>query len=343
MAGRLRRIQAAWSARVQAMHWRRWKNAMTSKQMVLFYRDFRGFTGGHLKVWHYFNHVRYSNRYQPCIAFSTDTVWNDANPWLPVRQQALPIWDAEQASILFLAGMDWTVLNEAQRHSPTKPVINLIQHVRHADPDQPLYQYLAHRAVRICVSEPVSQALHATGRVNGPLFTIPNGIELVESPLLVKPWEARHLDILIVGIKQPVLANEIHRFLNVSDQRVEMLTQPLPRPVFLQRLGDAKITVFLPHATEGFYLPALEGFALGTLVICPDCIGNRTFCLTGENCLQPPYTVESLLNAVKKALYMSSHERQFFLKSAQQMAQQYSLLEERRSFLKILQQIEAIW
>jgi len=53
--------------------------------------------------------------------------------------------------------------------------------------------------------------------------------------------------------------------------------------------------VFLPNQKEGegFYLPALEGMAVGTLVIFPDCIGNRSFCLSGYNCFRPDYTTES--------------------------------------------------
>ena len=86
-----------------------------------------------------------------------------------MRGQALAAWSAERADMLFLGGMDWAVLSEAQRRSPPKPVINLIQHVRHANPNESLYQYLSYRAIRICVSAPVADALTATGRVNGPL------------------------------------------------------------------------------------------------------------------------------------------------------------------------------
>lgn len=343
MADLLKRLYHAWQTRAQAIHASPWRTAATSKRTVLFYRDFRGFTGGHLKVWHYFNHVRHSTDYQPQIAFSADTVWNDDNPWLSIRNQALDAWDAKQADTLFLAGMDWEALSEAQRRAPPKPVLNLIQHVRHANPREPLYQYLAHRAVRICVSEPVTQALQATRRVNGPLFTIPNGLDYAEASLPRKSWEARNLDLLIVGIKQPALAMQLHEQLKVSCQQMETLTHPLPRAVFLESLGNARITLFLPHVTEGFYLPALEGFALETLVVCPDCVGNRDFCLPGKNCLQPPYTVESLLHAIQQASHMTPQDRLALLETAQQTARQYSLTQERQLFLEILQQIETIW
>ena len=343
MAKFLNRLRGLWQAQALAKDKMRSRSSEIPKRIVLFYRDFHGFTGGHLKVWHYFNHVRHSIHHQPLIAFSADTVWNDTNPWFPIRDQALATWNAEQADIFFLAGMDWSVLSEAQRRSPPKPIINLIQHVRHADPREPLFRFLSHRAVRICVSEPVAEALRAAKQINGPLFTIPNGMDSDELPRQLKPWETRDLDILIVGIKQPALATEILGHFKTFDQRVEALTHSIPRPAFLELLSNARIALFLPHATEGFYLPALEGFALETLVICPDCIGNRTFCLPGKNCLQPLYTIESLLDAIQQALHMTTLERLAILDAARRMAQQHSLLQERRSFLELLEQIETLW
>ena len=61
---------------------------------VLFHRDFRGFSGGHLKVWHYFNHVRHSPDHIPEIYFSEQTIWDESNPWLSFKDQALPSWGA---------------------------------------------------------------------------------------------------------------------------------------------------------------------------------------------------------------------------------------------------------
>ena len=52
---------------------------------------------------------------------------------------------------------------------------------------------------------------------------------------------------------------------------------------------------------EGFYLPALEAMALGSLVICPDCIGNRSFCLPGRNCFRPNYDLNSVIDSVQSA------------------------------------------
>lgn len=329
------------AARFLTRIYQRWKQPQ--QPSVLFYRDFRGFTGGHLKVWHYFNHVQHSNHYQARIAFSAETVWDASNPWLALRGQALPTWEADAASVLFLAGMDWEILSAAQRDHAPQPILNLIQHVRHADPKQPLYQYLQHRALRICVSAQVTQALQATGRVNGPIFTIPNGMDSAELARPTRAWEQRPLDLLVVGIKQPALALEMEPHLAALCPRVQVLTQALLRNDFLELLGKARITLFLPHESEGFYLPALEGFALGTVVICPDCIGNRDFCHPAINCLQPPYSVQTLLEAVRQALQLTAAQRQTMLDNARHTAEQHSLAQERSAFLEILGQIEALW
>ena len=50
-------------------------------------------------------------------------------------------------------------------------------------------------------------------------------------------------------------------------------------------MARARVTLYLPNRLEGFYIPALEGMALGTLVVCPDSVGNRSYCRDGENCL----------------------------------------------------------
>lgn len=318
------------------------KERSSPLEKVFFYRDFLRFTGGHLKVWHYFNHVQSSIYYKPYITFSAATIWDETNPWQGMRNQTEECWRPEKADILFLAGMDWAVLNTQQRDEQIKPVINLIQHVRHADSQEPLYQFLKHRAIRICVSQSVTEALLSTKKVNGPVFTITNGVDLSELNQ-GKIWENRELDLLIVGIKQPALAMEIHSHLKHSSWRIKNLTHALPRPAFLDLLGNAKVALLLPHSTEGFYLPAIEGFALETLVICPDCVGNRSFCISERNCLQPAYHVTAILESVQHAFNLRIPVRQALLKSAWQTAQQHSLLEERRLFLELLAQIESIW
>lgn len=305
---------------------------------VLFYRDFRRFQGGHLKVWDYFNHVMHSSSYRPKIYFSKETLWDETNPWLKLKDQALQSWEPSSADILFLAGKDWLMLNKSQRKNPPVPIINFIQHVRHADPNEILYSFLEFKAIRICVSDEVASEITKTGKVNGPVFTIPNGIDFKGFPNSINQSQKK-IDILIAALKQPKLGLQLMQKLHFSGSHTKLLTTSILRSNYLNELNQARVTVFLPDLREGFYLPALEGMALGTLVVCPDCIGNRSFCYDNYNCLRPDYTMESILYAIDIALKLSDYKKSKIIARAYETASKHSISKEREAFLEILENI----
>lgn len=315
---------------------------MTQKQTLLFYRDYRVFSGGHLKVWHYYEHALRSELYKPQIYFSSKSIWDQTNPWLDERSTVLAAWRPEKASALFIGGMDWHQIDRRMAADKQIPIINLIQHVRHATPTDPRYEFLKHKAVRLCVSQEVHDALAATGIVNGPLIVQPNCLDLSRMPFS-KEKNDRKIDLLVVGIKQQSMARRLADDLRRSDLRIEVLVRPVERSRFLQLLVDAKTTVFLPHETEGFYLPALEGMAAGTFVVCPDCIGNRTFCLDRINCYRPSHDYAEILSAAKRALKLDATERNNLVDGGIRTSQLYDLPVEREKFLEILHNIEEIW
>lgn len=297
------------------------------KKIVLFHRDFQSFSGGHLKVWNYFHHVRASNEYEPRIAFTSESKWDETNPWRDAREFVVD-WNPETADVLFLAGTDWRALQD--RPSLVRPIINLIQHPRHADPKNETRKYLRHRAVRICVSREVADAINATNEVNGPVFVIPNGIELLPA----SPNE-RKIDILISGFKAPDFAREIGKRLPDA----KLVVEPLPRNEYVDLLRRARITLFVPRQNEGFYLPALEGMAAGTLVVCPDCFGNRSFCIDGVNCFRPAYDSDAMVDAANRAMKIDSRQ---MLARAGETAREHSLANEREKFLSILHKIDTL-
>lgn len=299
---------------------------------VLFHRDFHGLTGGHLKVWHYFNHINSTKNYQAQVYFTPDSCWQE-NPWESVKHLVLDVWEPAKADILFLAGMDWLALAPSARQQPPCPVINLIQHVRHANPNNPLFEFLSYPATRICVSQEVAHAISSTGRVNGTVFVIPNGIDF---SVLDKTENARLIDLLIVGYKQRLIAKKVAENLKVAGYHPIVLLEQLPRAEYLKLIASANVTLFLPNPTEGFYLPALEGMALGTLVICPDCVGNREFCNDNDNCLFPVYSIEALLCSVGMAACMKDHAKQSMLQSARQTVKCYDMQREESAFRRIL-------
>ena len=63
-------------------------------------------------------------------------------------------------------------------------------------------------------------------------------------------------------------------------------------------MSRGRLVVLLPLAEEGFYLPALEAMAMGCVVICPDCVGNRAFCVDEVTALVPDHDVAAVEAAV---------------------------------------------
>jgi glycosyltransferase involved in cell wall biosynthesis len=315
---------------------------------VLFYREFENFTGGHLKVWNYFNHVEAAQGHRAQIHFSHGSRWDETNPWLARRAEALRDWNPDRADLLFLGGGDWRMLPAAERDHYSRPIINLIQHVHHADPDHPLSAFLRHRAIRICVSEEVSRAIQATGRINGPVFVIPNGIDLAELPP-APPMENRQIDWLICGLKgdRSAIARRLAARLNEEPAcwgRTALLTKLLPRREFLIAIAAARRVVLLPRATEGFYLPMLEAMALGTLSVCPDCVGNRSFRPPGFDALVPAsFGEDALLNAMRAARQLSPAEEARLQEKSSVIVARHLLAHERAAFHTLLASVSSLW
>jgi len=311
---------------------------MKSKTTLLFYRDFKGFTGGHLKVWEYYQHIQSSDQYKAKIFFTNDSSWIN-NPWIEIKNQCLKKWEPEKSDILFLAGMDWLALSEQQRRYPPSPVINLIQHVRHADPAHPLFKFLKYPATRICVSQQVADAIQATGRVNGSIFVNTNGID---QALLPDPLDIKYKDIplLILGLKNPELALKLSEKLLNKGINNKYIVRHLPRNEFLSLVNRSHITVFLPTQTEGFYLPALEAMYLGTFVICPDCVGNQSFCLNKRTCLRPSYVFQDIMESIQSALKMDNNQRAKIISRAKKISLEHSIQRERKNFLQILRNVQ---
>ncbi|MDH5632277.1 MAG: glycosyltransferase [Gammaproteobacteria bacterium] len=310
---------------------------------VQFYRDYQGFTGGHLKVFDYFNHVNSTEGYRAQIYFSERSVWDERNPWQACRDGIQHTWEPGSADILFLAGTDWQALPDGWLETnPDVPIINFIQGMRHAEPEDPRYRFLSNRAVRICVSDQVRQAIENTGRANGAVFTIRNGLHLEEMPRLAEE-EMDQDSVLLYGVKQPATARSISKELASRGIKVRLLLEPVPRWDFLSLVRRSRISVLLPLATEGFFLPALESMFLGSLVVCPDCIGNRDFCIDGVNCLMPGTNEDQIIEMVLSALNLEEEARQAMLQKARQTAEGYDISSERKTFLGILENVDDIW
>ncbi len=308
---------------------------------VLFFRRLRGLTGGHLKVRDYFGHVLASGTHTARIWFTPDSVWDESNPWRDARQYVVADPAAVRADVLFLAGMDWEFLPAAARERSQVPIVNFVQHVRHAAEGDPRRPFLRHRAIRVCVSGEVADAVAAAG-ANGPVVAIPNAIDTAALPAALADAE-RDADVVVVGLKQPDRARGIAVRLARAGRRVVLLDTKVPRAKFLGHLRRARVALCLPNPTEGFYLPALEAMALGTVVVVPDCVGNRSFCVDDVTCIVPPYEDDALVAATECALALDPAVRERLRGAAQREVAKHSPVEERRAFLDVLARADELW
>jgi glycosyltransferase involved in cell wall biosynthesis len=297
--------------------------------VLLFHRDFQGLTGGHLKVWHYFLHAGHSRRFQPRIHFTPQSLQGPCNPWHGVAPPPLVDWRPHDAAVLFVAGLDW----EAVPDPAPAPVINLIQGVRHGDAGDPRRRFLARPAIRICVSEEVAAAITSTGLVNGPVHVIPNGIDLGDLPPSTLP---RDIPVLIAGMKNPPFARAVADRLRQAGIEAECLVEPLPRAAFLERLARSAVAITLPVEREGFFLPALEAMAVGAVVVCPDCVGNRGFCRDRETGFRPDYAIDDVVAAAIEAVRQPPQAAEAMRAEAAREVRHHGLEAERLAFLRIL-------
>lgn len=300
------------------------------KRRMLFHRDFLGYSGGHGKVWDYYCHAEAHPAWEPRVYFTPRSI-AEGNPWGEHGIDGEPGWYPQHADALFLGGMDWLALPSLV---PPRPVLNIVQHVRHADPDDPRYRFLARPATRICVSEAVAAAILDTGRVNGPVLTIPAGLSLPDLDHHDRP----RTGILIAALKQPTLGQGVASALREQGCQVELLIGNLPRREFLLKLASSEVAVTLPMPREGFFLPALEAMAMGCATVVPDCIGNREYCRDGENALVPPLQTEAIVAAASR-LSTDPVLRTRLSSSGKQTANRFSLARERETFHALLDTI----
>lgn len=298
---------------------------------LLFHRDFERYSGGHGKVWDYFRHTAAAPGWEPRV-YLAERSTSEQNPWRTHSASQVAEWDPQASDALFLGGMDWEAY---PADDPRRPVINLVQHVRHGDPKDPRHRFLSRAAVRICVSHEVAEAVRPRDP-NGPVLVIEAGIELPE-PKAGAPRSG----IFIDAIKQPALGRALAARLREDGRTVHLNDSRIARHDYLARLASAEVAVVLPRATEGFYLPGLEAMALGCVTVVPDCVGNRGYLQPGRNALVPELQLEALARAVDQL--DDGDLRSALTREGIATAQRFSLVRERASYHRVLADLPALW
>lgn len=318
-----------------------------STRSVWFYREYERFTGGHVKHAQYVQHVRRTPGFVPRVTFgavpgSGPVLARERAALWPLRsEESKPEWAPSPRDILFLAGTDWRYLLAKGLDALPNPRLNLIQGVRHADAGEELRAFLPQRAIRICVSPEVAAAVADTGEANGPVLTIPNGTDVALSP--PAPGLRHPRQAIIVGYKEPALASALAERLARQGVPHRLLGTFLPRQRFLEALRAAPVAVCLPWAAEGFYLPALEAMAAGCVVVTLDCVGNRSYCWHGVNCLVGDRQPAALAATVARALRLDPAARARLVAAARETVERYSLDAEHRRFQALLRDVDVLW
>jgi glycosyltransferase involved in cell wall biosynthesis len=326
------------------------------KRRVLFYRTWTnwdgGTSGGHLKMLHAYQHIQLSPSFEPFVYFPPETVWHDnpGNYWLTLRSSGLKDWSTRTSDVLFFSGKDWEVLEKYPNTAAYLPVLNIAQ-PRHTLPHDPRNRFLRKPAIRIAKSQTGKDILQDYG-VNGPVFLIPDAID---PDTLPRENPNPKYDLLIVGLKNEPLARRLESFVrqqvNERENSLALCVQYPPklptREDFLALVNQASMVCFLPNAEdrgfEGFYLPALEAMAMKKLVICPDVVGNRDFCVHQFNCLKPEYSETAIQASLKTAFSMSEEQKRALIYRGHETSGQYHIQQEREAYLHLLDQVDDLW
>jgi hypothetical protein len=83
--------------------------------------------------------------------------------------------------------------------------------------------------------------------------------------------------------------------------------------------------------------------ALGTIVVCPDCVGNRSFCIPGANAFRSAFRFDDIVQDVETALRLEEPAATALRGGAAETARNHSLDVERERFHQVLAELDALW
>ena len=298
-----------------------------NKVHFAFYRDYQRYTGGHQKFRDYLEHTAALPNVE-CSLFVENSCSIMPNLFESIPNvSSTHAYQPENADVVFLAGMDWNVYLKHKR--PGQKVVNLIQHVRHADPTHPLHSFLKHKALRICVSEAVREAIQPFA--NGDCVTIKMG-HTIPAITKDKKWE-----LYILGKKNPKMAGIIEHWAVQNSVKVHSDIGLVARETVFSKFAEARVALVLPNPTEGFFLPGIEAMALADRVVVPDCVGNREYCQPYTNITLCDYNEKSCIKALEFAFERLNTSMQTFEKfRGVRRANNYNMQIERSRYHKLL-------
>ena len=304
------------------------------KKSISFHRRYAEYSGGHQKVCDYIKHTLASGLFVPSLYLANSS---PSQKELFSHIQGLeysPKYRPDQADVAFLAGMDWLAYQPF--FNPKQIKINLVQHVRHGDKNQPLFQFLQHKAIRLCVSEAVKEAIEPYA--NGPCFTIRMGHDI---PKLSRP---QCYDLYILATKQPQLGRQLFEWAKSIGLRVLIHDKATERELVYQAMAESAVVIPLPNQTEGFFLPGIEAMTLADWAVVPDCIASREYSLSSANISSCEQDIQACQKAIVHALKQARSWTSFISKwHGRRFSASCSLEQEQQNYHHILHQLDQIW
>jgi hypothetical protein len=305
-----------------------------NKKSISFHRQYWAYSGGHQKVRDYLLHTVSSDKYEPWL-------WSENLSKTQVRLfMDLPgvrlanEYQPHKTNVAFLAGMDWQAYHPFFDEQQIK--LNLVQHVRHGDKKHPLHQFLRHKAIRLCVSEAVKEAIEPFA--NGPCYTLRMGHDIPKLRL------AKVNELYILATKQPLLGKQIFDWASGQGLKVILHDCPVERELVHQTMAQSRVVIALPNKTEGFFLPGIEAMALADWAVIPDCIASREYCLRNTNVTTCRLTFNDCVRAIELARgALKTWPHRFYQWRGKHICAGYSLAKEQQNYCNILSELEHIW
>lgn len=311
-----------------------------TKKHVLFYQHFgieNVVRGAHYKTYDFFHHILANNEFIPMVAFDAESKWFEGLPWYK-HFSTMPTLEklTTKPDIFFLnSGKDWLRILKHINIPSTTPIISPVNHFKAVNPHHPAYSLLSKKAVRICPSPELFEAIKNHPNTNGPCLYVPNGVHV--PPEFQYSKINKEIDVLIIGQKNPIMANQLLGQLSHLDLNVRCLDSWVDKYDFHHNLAKSKISIHLPKKVEAHYIPAIESMMLNSLVIMPNCIGNETYAKHNQNCIITKYDVQSIYGRLKRILDLSSEKFNEIINQARKDAQFFSIEQEKLHINEVIE------
>lgn len=316
------------------------------KKKILFYQHFgkKGVVrGAHHKTFDFFHHIKSFVDFEPYIFFDEDSIWDADIPWFHLYKTMPTLKDLNfEPDILFLnSGKDWIRYSQNRKIEPQTPIVSPVNNFRATKPGHPSFNFLGRKAIRLCPSPELYEAVKNHPNTVGETVYMPNGVGISDKALTFKNHKT--IDVLIVGNKNPSLANQLVNEIKDQNLKVEVIDGWISKKDFQIKLAQSKISIHLPKQVEEHYIPGIEAMMLNSLVIIPDCIGNRSYSINQKTCVMASYDLAGFLTALQYVKSIPVNEFKDIVQCAKKSTHQYSIKIERESLYKALKLSDKMW